>query len=330
MRRTPALPSLAAATVVALALAGCTGGTSSASAEDGGPMTAFYEKLGGSFEDEDYERQQREMEEIIAACMAEQGFEYTPAEPVSMEEPEGLPEWDSKEYAEQYGYGATTSDEIYGGGEEYVDPNADYLATMSESEQTAFYEALYGTPPEVDPEADPEAEIEYNWEENGCSGKASHEVYEQQGGIWEDPEFTALSDEMSTEWEAVLDDPKVSAAQDKWVECIADAGFDFSSPDEPQQAIYDELNALYEAAAPDAEGDVEGEVDPEASFEPDPAAMAELKEKELELAAADYACKESSGFTKAQNDAYAAIEQQMWDKYGERLEAIAAKYESEK
>ena len=325
MRRSRALPALTA-TLVALALAGCTGGTSSASAEDGGPMTAFYEKLGGSFEDEDYERQQREMEEIIAACMAEQGFEYTPAEPTSFEQPDDLPDWDSKEYAEQYGYGATTSDEIYGSGEEYVDPNADYLATMSESEQAAFYEALYGTPPEVDPEADPEAEVEYNWEENGCSGKASHEVYEQEGGIWEDPEFTALSDEMSTEWEAVLDDPKVSAAQDKWVECIAEAGFDFSSPDEPQQEIYDELNALYEAAAPEAGA----EVDPDASFEPDAAAMAELKEKEMKLAVADYECKESSGFTKAQTAAYASIEERMWDKYGERLEAIAAKYETEK
>ena len=325
MRRSRALPALTA-TLVALALAGCTGGTSSASAEDGGPMTAFYEKLGGSFEDEDYERQQREMEEIIAACMAEQGFEYTPAEPTRFEEPEDLPEWDSKEYAEQYGYGATTSDEIYGGGEEYVDPNADYLATMSESEQAAFYEALYGTPPEVDPEADPEAEVEYNWEESGCSGKASHEVYEENGGIWEDPEFTALSDEMSTEWEAVMDEPKVSAARDKWVECIADAGFDFSSPDEPQQEIYDELNALYEAAAP-AEG---AEIDPDASFEPDAEAMAELKAKEMKLAVADYECKESSGFTKAQEAAFAAIEQRMWDKYGERLEAIAAKYESKK
>lgn len=323
MRRSSALPALAAS-VVALALAGCTGGTSSASAEDGGPMTAFYEKLGGSFEDEDYERQQREMEEIIAECMAEQGFEYTPNEPTSFEEPDDLPEWDSKEYAEQYGYGATTSDEIYGD-EEYVDPNADYLASMSESEQNAFYEALYGVQPEVDPEADPEAEIEYNWEDNGCSGKASHEVYEQEGSIWEDPEFTALSDEMSTEWEAVLDEPKVSAAQEKWVECIAEAGFDFSSPDEPQQEIYDELNALWEAAAPDPEA---AETDPEASYEPDPAEMAKLKEKELKLAAADYACKESSGFTKAQNEAYAAIEQRMWDKYGERLEAIAAKYES--
>ena len=58
-----------------------------------------------------------------------------------------MPEWDSLEFAEQYGYGATTSQDMpmnQGADEEWVDPNADYVATMSETEQQAFYEALYG------------------------------------------------------------------------------------------------------------------------------------------------------------------------------------------
>lgn len=323
MRRTAALPALAA-TVAALVLAGCTGGGSSTPSDDEtGPMTAFFEKVGGSFEDEDYARQQREVEEIVAACMSEQGFEYNPAEPMDVRSgaDDDLPEWDSKEYAEQYGYGATTSEEMYGSGEEYVDPNADYVAAMSESEQAAFYEALYGKQEEIDPEADPDAEVEYNWEDGGCQGKASHEVYEQDQ-IWDDPALEDMFDEMNTEYENLADEPTLRKAQDEWATCVADAGFDFASPEEAQQSIYDELNALYEAVAP---ADPEAELDPDASYEPDPAAMATLKEKELKLAAADYECKESSGYLKAQKDANLAMEKRLWEKYGEQLEAAAAK-----
>ncbi|MBF0687071.1 MAG: hypothetical protein IR158_04790 [Cellulomonas sp.] len=318
MRRSPALPLLAA-TVVALVLAGCSGdGTSSTSDEETGPMSAFFEKVGGSFDEGDAEKQQREHGELVAACMAEQGFEYTAPEPMGMTESEDMPEWNSKEYAEQFGYGATTSQDM-NGGEEWVDPNADYLATMSEGEQTAFYEALYGVQPEVDPEADPE-EYEYNWEEGGCEGKASHEVYEQ-GQIWDDPALQDFRDEMTNSWDSLADEPVLQEAQAKWSACMTEAGFDFASPQEAQDSIYDQMNVIWEASVPE---DPEAEVDPEA-FELDETAMAELKKEELAVAAADYTCKESSGYVKAEKAAYLAVEERLWEKYGDQLEAAAAK-----
>ncbi len=328
MRLTPPLPAVAAAAVAALLLAGCSAGGDTPSDDETGPLSAFFEQVGGSFEDEDYEAQQRQVEDLVAACMAEEGFEYTPAEPMSSGgriDSDDMPDWESKEFAEQYGYGATTSDDLWGGGggEEYVDPNADYVASMSESEQAAFYEALYGVAPEIDPDADPEAEVEYeyNWEEAGCQGRASHEVYEQ-GQIWDDPAMQDLMEDMSSEYENLADDPKVREAQDAWAECIAEAGYDFASPEEAQQSIYDEQNALYEAVMPT---DPEAEIDPEASFEPDEAAMAELKEKELALAVADWECKDSSGYQAAQKAANLAMEKRLWDKYGEQLQAFADK-----
>ncbi|MCC2312791.1 hypothetical protein [Cellulomonas xiejunii] len=321
MRRSPALPVLAA-TVVALVLAGCSGdGTSSASDDEIGPLSAFFEKVGGSYEEDDAAKQQREMDEIIAACMAEQGFEYTADESMTMgmAADEDMPEWNSKEYAEEYGYGATTS----GGmddGEEWVDPNADYLATMSEGEQAAFYEALYGAEPEVDPDADPDAAVEYNWEDGGCSGKASHEVYEQ-GQLWEDPAFEAMFEEMNTVYEERLDDPAVRKALTEWSSCMAEAGYDFEDPQAAQNSIYDEMSALWEAPA-----DPEAELDPEASFEVDEAALEELKKKELALAPVDFACKEASGYEEAEKVAQLALEKRLWEKYGDQLEAAAAKH----
>ncbi|MBO9556844.1 hypothetical protein [Cellulomonas sp.] len=328
MRRTTVLPVVAA--VAALVLTGCTDGGSSPSDDETGPLSAFWEKVGGSYDQDEADAQQRKVEELIAACMSEQGFEYVPNEPQNVSrvmDGDDAPDWESREFAEQYGYGASTGDDLFGGGdngEEWVDPNADYVAGMSEGEQTAFYEALYGTPPEVDPDADPDAdmEYEYNWEEAGCQGSAQHEVYEQNQ-IWDDPAMQALNEEMSTEYENMADDPKLREAQEKWASCIADAGYDFTTPDEAQQSIYDELNGIYESAAP-PENATEEEL-ANFDYQPDATKMAELKEKEIALATADWKCKDSAGYYAAVKAANLAVEKRLWEKYGAQLEALVDK-----
>ena len=70
MRRPPVLPALAGA-VAALVLVGCTGGDAAGPSDDGtGPVTAFFEKVGGSFSDEQFQDDQRRIEELIAARTA--------------------------------------------------------------------------------------------------------------------------------------------------------------------------------------------------------------------------------------------------------------------
>ena len=204
--------------------------------------------------------------------------------------------------------------------EEYVDPNADYLEGMSESERAAYEEALWGEMATT--EYDPEAEVEYDWTKNGCSGQAQHEVYEQ-GDIWSDPELEPLFEELNQQWEAVQDRPEVTAARQAWSTCMADAGYDFATPDEASQSIHDEMNALWEAASPSEEEIAEIEAGGDASGvgEPDPAAKAELKEKELALATTDFECKESSDLTGVERRASREMEEQLWEKYGDQLEA---------
>ncbi|MCC2335818.1 hypothetical protein [Cellulomonas wangsupingiae] len=323
MRRPPVLPALAGA-VAALVLVGCTGSDAAGPSDDEtGPVTAFFEKVGGSFDDEQFQDDQRRIEELIAACMTEEGFEYTPVDPTSggVMSSDDAPDWGSEEFVEQYGYGVTTGEELFGGGQEpSTDPNQEYVAAMSESEQLAYNEALYGAMTEVDPEADPDAPIESNWEEEGCWGAASHEVNQAQ--IWDDPAVADMTEEMQVEYENLEDDPSLSEAQGRWSECIAEAGYDFAAPHEAEQSISDEMSALWEAVMP---ADPEAEIDPTASFEPDPAAVAELKEKEFALSAADHECRRSTGFAKAQQAAVIALEERLWEKYGDQLEAAAAK-----
>jgi hypothetical protein len=304
---------------VALLLAGCTGGGGATPSDDEtGPLSAFFEQVGGSMDSEDNEAQQRRVEELVAECMAEEGFEYTPAEPMDqgLMGTEDAPEWDSLEFAEQYGYGATTSDELFGGAEEYVDPNQEYVASMSETEQEAFYAALYGAMEETE---DPEAEVEYNWETAGCQGAASHEVYEE-GQVWDDPAMQDLMDEMNTEYERLAEDDGVREAQGAWAECIADAGYDFATPEEASQSIWTEYESVMGYGQ-----EMDPEADPETYVPPTPdaAEVAELKEKEIAVATADRRCQEDSGYADAQQAAQLAMENRLWEKYGDQLQAFA-------
>lgn len=315
----------ALAGAVALLLSGCTGGDGGGggngpSDTETGPLTAFFERVGGSMDSEDSQAQQRRVEEAVAECMAEEGFEYTPVEPMDSGPVPGegdVPAWDTLEFAKTYGYGATTGDDLWGGGEEWVDPNQDYVEAMSESEQQAYWTALYGEMVE-DPE-DPEVEVQSpDWTEQGCTGAASHEV-SSATRVWEDPGVQEAMDEMTREYETLADDEDVRAATEEWAACLGEAGYDFASPQDAQNSIFEEYNTVMGfSAEPPAEG--------EAPPEPDQAALDALREKEIALATADRTCQEETGFARAQQAAQVAMEKRLWEKYGEQLEAAAQEH----
>jgi len=254
--------------------------------------------------------------------MQDEGFEYTPQDTSGMirsfdeSADDGMPAWDSLEFAEQYGYGATTSEDMpmnQGADEEWVDPNADYVATMSETERQAFYEALYGPPtmsgePTDEEIAEAEAE-EYDWTTAGCQGKAQHEVYEA-GQIWDDPEFKDLTDAMNELWQDTQTDERTTQAYAKWAECMADEGYDFANPQEAQESIYTLTNEV--------------PFDEETGTQ-DAAALAEIREQEISTAVADRTCQDSTGSGRAALEAQFAIEQDFIDAHKDELDAMVEK-----
>jgi hypothetical protein len=306
--------------VVALALlTGCgSGGGPSDDATltyEDSPLAAYWEKIGGSQDEADVKDQMARSEEIVAACMQDEGFEYTPQDNSGMvsadDADDDMPAWDSLEFAEQYGYGATTSEDMpmNKGAEEWVDPNADYVATMSETEQAAFYEALYGVQTmeePVDEEADPP---EYDWTTAGCQGKAQHEVFEA-GQIWDDPEFKELTEAMSDLYEDAQSDERTTAAYKKWAECMADEGYDFANPQEAQDSIFELTNEI--------------PFDEETGTQ-DAAALAEIREKEIATAVADRTCQDSTGAGREALKAQFAIEQDFIDAHQDELDAMVEK-----
>src|SRR5665647_1165746 len=144
------IAALATVTVAALTLAACGNEPEPkpTPTQESSPLEALLRDYLGDWSNEDVTRQLVAMEDLVATCMAEQGFDYTPVDYAAMGldltgETLGL-EWGSKEFAEQYGYGITTNPALGADAEQPEDPNAEYVAGMTPTEQEAYYTALYG------------------------------------------------------------------------------------------------------------------------------------------------------------------------------------------
>ena len=326
-----------AALALALAVGGCGGGggdadgdpdgTKGPAVEDLGPLDEIFQDIYGDWDEEQSSAQQMRVEETVAGCMAEQGFEYTPVDYSQASftmTPDDLDvEWGSREFAEKYGYGATTDpwgneDALAApSGEEFVDPNQDYVMSMSETEQAAYNSALYGD--QSYPEGE-DVEWEYKWEEAGCQGRAQHEVYETAPGL-DDETYQALMDEMNTMWEGIMSDPRIAELNAAWATCMAEAGHPgFATVDDAQNSIYDQLNTVWETAYADMPPD---------SSEEDWAAiqtrvdelMAQITPIEIELAVADFDCRADVDYDKVQREVNADAQQQFYDAHRDELEA---------
>jgi len=327
------MSSRAAALILltSITLTGCgVGGKASADGDEAevGPLGKYFEQAYGEFDEDQSNRDMQRMEEIVAECMAEQGFEYIPIDhsaqagfSVSSEDLDV--EWGSREFAEEYGYGITNDPfaELHESApppeEEFVDPNAEYIEAMSEAEAEAYFKALHGNPEVPD---DPEAEYEYNWEENGCHGRANYEVYEAR---MEDPALTSLEDEMSALWEQTRQDPRVTEATTAWIDCMGDAGYTgLATVDDAQMQISDKSNAVYEEAYGD--GSME-----EMPSEEDIAAieaqieekLATIREEEIAMAVADFECREEADYDDTLQEVSFELEQEFVDTHKEELEA---------
>ncbi|MFT4232230.1 MAG: hypothetical protein QM606_05570 [Leucobacter sp.] len=335
---TPAAALLAA---VALTLTGCSGdgsksGDGKTSVEEG-PLTKYLSALwdGEEYTQEQLDADTKKTEDLVAECMSKEGFEYTPnlqnGGTVYSSEDDSI-DWGSKEFAEQYGYGIVSwpgMEDQESAGEEYVDPNQDYIDSLSESEQQAYYEALYGPGPTEEEMAAMEegGGEEYDWTTAGCQGAAQHEVQsESNNGMaaYEDPEFADLFAATNEVWNTLYDDENppdgVVKLNGKWSDCMADAGYpDLTSPNTVSNDLSEEYSQLQ---MPDGEN---GEYE-----EPTDADKKEFQKREIEIATADFECRKKIGYEDEMMKLQNELEQQFVDEHKAELEALVAKYGTEK
>lgn len=315
----PLWAAATAATALALLLTGCSsdgdgGDAAPVTVEDysNTPLSEYMTKLsGGDTSETDWDAMSRQSEEVVAACMLEQGFEYEPVDNTgtAVEMPGEDLDYNSREYAETYGYGvATTFEESQASAEEqsdaWVDPNQEYVEAMSETERTAYYEALYGVQTEYVEGEEPPA---YDWTTAGCQGKAQHEVYGEMNGAWEMPEFTDLQEQISKLYEQVQTDSAYTELQASWSSCMADAGYEYESQMAVTEDLNERMNAVYEQMGDGSDVDT--------------ALVDEIAALEVKVATADFDCRKDLGFERKQLDIQIKLEQAFVDEHKAELDA---------
>ncbi len=334
--------AILAALCVSMLLSGCAASNTDA---DSAPetkdsplaefMSSVYES-GMSTEDQEKEfaERERKREDLVAQCMTEEGFEYTPnVQNVSFSMASDT-EWnpESRDWVAQYGYGMVNwpgrDDQPEVTEDEYVDTNADYVASLSASEQTAFYEALNGPMmDEADMPADGEM-VEWDWTTAGCWGWADHEMNGDETATAE--KYEPLMESMNTLYEDMMSSPEISKADADWSACMADAGHPgFSVQMDAQNSINDKMNAIYEATSTTYE---DGSTETFATAAPgsggmDDPAMKELGEEEIELALVDLDCREKTDYRDSMESVQFELEQQFIDDHKTELEAFRADME---
>ncbi|GEN80683.1 hypothetical protein [Actinotalea fermentans] len=314
--RRAALSFVAVAAVV-WPLAACSGDdepapTPTPSEADAAPLEAMLTEYLSDWSDEDLQQRLAEMEQLVASCMNEQGFEYTPVDYSGVELDLGAAlelEPGSVEFAEQYGYGITT-DPFTSGDAEVADPNEDRVAAMSDAERDAYLTALYGARyADAGATAEGETLEDYDWEQAGCTGRAQHEV--MASGI-QDEAFSALQADMVQMLADADADPRLAQVSTDWSACMLDAGFDgLEQVGDGEAAISAEVEAaradVYGGTPATADGDDPaaaarrallgaadgGDPELDAAFDE---ALADITPREIDMAVADATCRADVGY----------------------------------
>ena len=271
----------------------------------------------------DYRDQESRIQEAIRRCMAEQGFDYVPVVP-----PESAfqvwDETDEEERVRTQGFGITTwygNEEQFNEGEEWIDPNQERIEAMSESEQQAWSDALYGTAEEQ--EEDMQTEVDSETGETihystgfgaGCSGEAYEVEYGEQEdtqSLWEE-----IQPAMDAMYQQVEADPRVVEANEAYSACMAAAGYELTTrneiwdiasndfqvrfdeivgpnggyPDPFEGWTEDEINAFFEEKTQEEIDAFFEESQSSAKADIDEEALAALQQEEIDMAVADWEC----------------------------------------
>ena len=318
------LSSIVAAMVIVGVSCGSGDGGDSSEAAARSPIAEFLGEeaaFGFGIDDDEaaqaaFEVQERAREEAVAACMKEQGFDYIPVDPpdISFFETEDGLEYGSEEWTAKYGFGITTQwfsqDEVgpdlvghegFVDDETYEDPNQEIVEALSQAEQDAYNEALYGNEDDfiVDDRTLSEEETEAHFEDyepSGCYG----ETFAEDGM---NRFYTEFSDEIDEMYERMQTDPRVVESEKETATCVAGKGLEFTSMDDAYELFEPELSALheevgypgqdlteadFEAMTPE---ELEALYDQGLELSPEvKARLAELQDKEITLAKAVFDC----------------------------------------
>lgn len=233
------------------------------------PLNDF---LGVSLDGDDSDMNARIQDEIVA-CMAAEGFEYTPSGSglAAMFTGRGVAEdglvTGSEAWISRYGFGRSTQrfsqDDV---GANLVgntwgtqtlgveDANRDYVASLSAADQAAYYEALYGLSSgaivdglggtEGGEATDGLEDLAGAFSE-GCEPKANRLA---TGGVDVIGLFFAIGNDVTAMQETVSNDPRVIEARQELAACLQARGLPYANIDEAKQDFQDRVDRIGEVS----------------------------------------------------------------------------------
>ena len=345
-----AVGALLTAAVVTTFLAGCTSPDDPGpSVQDGaggaearpGPLDALLAAVSegvGETPEAQVVRLERN-EELIAACMAEQGFEYLPMDVRAQARAQGGgrlggtsvagPADDPVAHAQEQGYGVFSADALAEAlappGPGAGDPNAERLAAMSPTEQEAWYLALWG------PGQDESGLEPYDWTKYGCGGYAAHESGGDQLAVFDDSPWQDLREQITALAGSVAVHPDLVDGQVAWSECMADAGYPgYATVDEPAEEmgrlaeqVWTETGQGVPVGADGADG-ADGAAPAADGLA---ARWAEMRQVETQLAVADQRCRADSGYEDLAAQVWLDLQEEFYAAHRTELDAWLAAYE---
>ncbi len=306
-----------------LFLAACSGGSTiedSPEASDGELTLSDFIPGAVDFDqansEQQFLQQERAAQDKIAACMAEQGFEYIPYVPNQDQGGFSMPDT-QEEFVEQYGFGIATMiledqqfDEEDIEAEMARDPNYAITEAMTESEQQEYQAALYGEQPDIDFETMTEEEIQAafeSFEPTGCQNTAYEDMFDQGAAMAFYEQFGPMMEDI---YGSVESDPRIVEMEGKWSSCMAESGYEFTDRQDVEVFFLRRLEEV--GAITDLEIDSEGMglsygsegIEPGGPIE---AAVKEIAAEEIAMAKVSLAC--SADQEKVFQEVYQEAEQ---------------------
>jgi hypothetical protein len=293
MRHTPFTTAVILAVATSLSLSGCTSAATVAEPDDDSvaaaepaaktPLSPYWDAMYGVYDAREEIEKREKIQDLLATCMAAEGFDYTPIDQTPADSASSYEEgWGTEDWVAEHGYGAFPTAEETAAIDAQVlaeDPNQEYVAALSEKEQAAYYTALQGPRPgrdalETMKEGDDAPA--YDWQAAGCEGAAQHEV------TGDDPtrseRYAPLVASMNALDQDQLTDPAMAHIEAEWSACMDDAGYGgLATRQSAVDAVFAQSAEYWEAGASD---------------EPSEELRAEWRSFEIEVAVADFRCAE--------------------------------------
>lgn len=262
--------------MLALALFACGSqpDTSGSTGSEGSPSTSvpLPGKQAFGLNDEQFAAYVEDVESMIAECMADAGFEYVPADVTAVLEVgvwmRADPNMSREEFKSQWGYGVSTRTDNPAREVGLGQQNIQIYESLSESEQVAYDRTLFGE------DSDATFALTLDDEDfsgtGGCTKEAVEAVF---------PAEMLSSTFINPKDVLIESDPRVIAADEAWMDCMAEDGYEYEDQDE----IIEEYEETYEAL-------LDGR-DPEELSGADLEALEELQAEEIAVALKDLECQ---------------------------------------